>query len=104
MRDFKKYTAAKILQEIKQSQPEQLETLLYQQYSQKFKVWQDRFDEVYLESKTLLEVKLDYIHNNPIQSHWNLAKKPSDYSYSSAMFYEKGMQNNILVEHYMDFV
>jgi putative transposase len=67
-------------------------------------VWQDRFDEVYLESKTLLEVKLDYIHNNPLQSHWNLAKQPSDYPYSSAMFYEKGTQNNVLVEHYMDFV
>jgi hypothetical protein len=55
MRDFKKYTATKVYQEIKQYQLEQLETLLYQQYGQKYKAWQDRFDELYLESKTSLE-------------------------------------------------
>jgi putative transposase len=104
MRDFKKYTSTKIRQEVKQYQPAQLENLLYQLGDQKYKVWQDRFDELYLDSKTLLEVKLDYIHDNPLQSHWNLVKQPSDYSYSSAMFYEKGIQNRVMVHHYMDFV
>ena len=32
--------------------------------------------------------KLNYIHHNPCQSHWNLAALPQDYKWSSAAFYE----------------
>jgi hypothetical protein len=28
--------------------------------------------------------KLDYIHNNPLQPKWQLAKAPEEYFYSSA--------------------
>jgi len=32
--------------------------------------------------------KLNYIHANPCQPHWNLAAMPEDYKWSSAAFYE----------------
>jgi putative transposase len=32
--------------------------------------------------------KLDYLHNNPLQSHWNLVDDSIDYLYSSIRFYE----------------
>jgi putative transposase len=39
-------------------------------------------------SKEFLLQKLDYIHNNPCQPKWNLAKLPEKYQWSSASFYE----------------
>ena len=35
----------------------------------------------------MAEQKLDYMHLNPLQSHWNLCQEPSDYLYSSSSFY-----------------
>jgi putative transposase len=32
--------------------------------------------------------KLKYIHRNPLAAHWQLAKDPCDYQYSSARYYE----------------
>jgi putative transposase len=104
IRDFKSYTSKKVRQEIEKYKPELLANLCYQRYKQNYKIWQDRFDELYLVSRKLLEAKLTYIHNNPLQEHWNLAKQPLDYLYSSAMFYEKGIQNRVIIKHYMDFV
>ncbi|MCO5247689.1 MAG: hypothetical protein M9887_01900 [Chitinophagales bacterium] len=34
--------------------------------------------------------KLQYIHHNPIQEHWQLVKDFKDYKWSSAEFYESG--------------
>jgi putative transposase len=104
LRDFKKFTSTKIRQEIEKCQPEQLAALRYQQNGQVFKVWKDKFNELYLESRELLEVKLGYIHKNPLQSHWNLTNRPEDYLYSSALFYATGIQNKVFVRHYRDFI
>jgi hypothetical protein len=35
--------------------------------------------------------KIDYIHFNPVSGKWNLAKDYLDYYYSSAGFYETGV-------------
>ena len=74
MRDFKKFTSTKIRQEIEAHQPEKLANLVYQKDNQIFKVWQDRFDELYLASRELLVIKLNYIHTNPITRSLELSK------------------------------
>jgi putative transposase len=104
MRDFKSYTSLKVRQEIELHKSTYLQAISYEDHGQQYKIWQDRFDELYLESRNLLEAKLEYTHNNPLQNHWNLVKKPSAYLYSSAMYYEKGSQNKVIVRHYRDFV
>lgn len=68
-----------------------------------FKVWEDRFDDVILSDSKLLNIKLNYIHMNPMQEHWNLVSKPGDYKYSSARFYESGMLSEVNVCHYKDY-
>ena len=40
-----------------------------------------------------LEQKLEYIHQNPCTDKWNLAKEPTMYKYSSAKFYETGVDD-----------
>ena len=77
--------------------------LRYTDRNQKFKLWQDRFDDLAIRSMKVLENKLQYIHYNPMQEHWNLVSSPELYSYSSAGFYEHGLQNDLEVIHYKEF-
>ncbi|MES2446059.1 MAG: transposase [Bacteroidota bacterium] len=48
------------------------------------------------------EQKLDYTHNNPVQSHWNLSDTPENYYWSSASFYETGVSPFEFLTHYKD--
>ena len=77
MRDLKKFTSVMVRQQIEKSGDiDLLEKLRVPEKKQVFKAWQDRFDDVYLVNKKLLETKLDYIHMNPLQEHWNLVSTP----------------------------
>ncbi|MFN6947085.1 MAG: transposase, partial [Cytophagaceae bacterium] len=57
---------------------------------------------VLMDSKKKVEQKLDYIHLNPLQEKWNLAKSPEDYFWSSANFYETGKDDFGFLTHYME--
>ena len=104
MRDLKKFTSVKIRQEIdREDNYALLESLRVPDRKQVFKVWEDRFDDVILSDSKLLNIKLNYIHMNPMQEHWNLVSKPEDYKYSSAMFYESGVLSEVNVCHYKDY-
>jgi putative transposase len=46
--------------------------------------------------------KLDYIHFNPCQPRWNLARTPEEYYWSSAAFYELGDTTFNWLSHYED--
>ena len=54
---------------------------------QNFKVWHDGYDAREVFSPEFLEQKLNYLHHNPCQEHWNLAALPEDYPWSSARYY-----------------
>ena len=55
-----------------------------------------------MDSKEKLEQKLDYTHLNPLQEKWNLVTKPEDYFWSSAKFYEKGVDEFGILTDYRD--
>ena len=46
--------------------------------------------------------KLNYMHYNPLQSHWQLCHDPVRYRFSSASFYETGEDEFKILTHYMD--
>ena len=54
-------------------------------------------------TKNSLETKLDYIHMNPLQEHWNLVSAPEDWLYSSALFYELAKQPAVIITDYREF-
>jgi putative transposase len=54
---------------------------------QKHKVWEDGYNAKDVLSPEFLQQKMEYIHNNPCQPHWNLAERPEIYPWSSARFY-----------------
>lgn len=57
---------------------------------------------VLMNSKAKFEQKLNYIHLNPLQPKWNLVKQPEHYKWSSAKFYECGIDEFGILTHYMD--
>ena len=67
-----------------------------------FRIWQRDPLASILDSAEIAEVKLNYIHNNPIQEHWSLVTKPEDYKYSSAKYYETGINDWSFLKHYKD--
>ena len=46
--------------------------------------------------------RLNYIHNNPLSPHWQLATLPEEYRWSSAKFYELGIDEFGIVTDYRD--
>ena len=44
----------------------------------------------------------DYIHRNPLHEKWNLAKRPEEYKWSSAKYYEDGEDVFGILTHYAD--
>lgn len=103
IRDFKKFTSVKIRRTVQQSGDAILAKLDYQKGEQKYKVWMDRFDDVYITSTSVFHTKLDYIHNNPLQEHWKLADSPEQYPYSSAAYYLGANSGKVNITNYIEY-
>ncbi len=104
MRDMKKFTSVKIRQYIESTGDIGLiERLRMPRRDQVFKVWEDRFDDVVLNNSELLVIKMDYIHTNPLQAHWNRTDYPEEWRYSSAGFYVLGKQTPVIVTDYREY-
>jgi len=57
--------------------------------NKQYKFWQRDSLAVWIFSRKVAYQKLNYIHNNPLRERWNLCRRPEDYFYSSASYYEK---------------
>jgi REP element-mobilizing transposase RayT len=93
IRDFKKFTSSKIIQNI-QKEPESRKEWLLELFkgacehlkrTQEFKVWQDGYHAEEVSSDKFIYQKLNYIHNNPVKD--KIVEKPEDYLFSSARNY-----------------
>jgi putative transposase len=56
----------------------------------RYQIWQERFDALEIISRETFDIKLNYIHNNPLQRKWGLCDKPEDFRLSSARYYMLG--------------
>lgn len=52
--------------------------------------------------EVFLKQKLNYIHRNPLQPHWDLAELPENYYWSSSSFYENGESSFDFITHYKE--
>lgn len=86
---FLKYTAHEFKKLILHTEPSLLNNFTVDAKNKKFEFWQRDSLAVHLYSPEVAYQKLEYIHLNPLAEHWQLAKDPSDYFYSSASFYER---------------
>jgi putative transposase len=90
---FLKFTAHEFKKELIKSDPAALEKYRVAAANKQYEFWQRDSLGVHLYSREVTLQKLDYIHNNPLAAHWNLANDPCDYKYSSASYYERNECN-----------
>ena len=86
---FLKYTSHTFLKQLKASG----KSTMYQvnAANKKHEIWQRDSLGIEIYSRAVAKQKLDYIHFNPVSGKWLLAKDDISYYYSSARFYETGI-------------
>lgn len=94
IRDIKKYTSVKIIEAVKDNPQESRKDLLmwlfertgrYNPNNKIYQFWEQHSHPIELNTNTMLEQRLHYIHNNPVEA--GIVLPPEDYVYSSAMNY-----------------
>ncbi len=90
-RDFCKFTARSILQFMQLNDDPFLDSLKVSAPDRKYQVWERNSLSIEIYSEKVFLQKMNYIHNNPVQSKWKLSNLPENYFYSSAAFYETGV-------------
>jgi len=65
----------------------------------KYNFWQRDSLNIELFTAVVFQQKLNYMHYNPVKA--NLCNLPEDYHFSSAFFYEKGIDHFSFIDHYL---
>ncbi|MBE8728258.1 REP-associated tyrosine transposase [Flavobacterium hungaricum] len=102
IRDFKKFTSKKIIQNII-NEPESRRDWMLENFKkacdhlkkeQNFKVWQNGYHAELIYSNKFIRQKINYIHNNPVKD--KTVSAPEDYYFSSARNYSS-LENDLEV-------
>jgi len=88
---FLKYTAHMFKRYLKNHIPSFLESFIVDALNKRYEFWQQNPYAFELTKMRTALQKLNYIHNNPVSKHWCLSETALDYRYSSARFYEYGI-------------
>lgn len=99
-RDFMKYTAQKIKQDLIKNHPAVLAHFKVDAKDREYQFWERNALSVELNTFEILKQKLDYIHYNPVMA--GLCNLPEEYKYSTARFYETGINDWGFVNHYAE--
>ena len=100
-RDFLKYTAQMIKFDLEANHPLILEKFKVDAKDRNYQIWERNPLSIDLWTENVLLQKLNYIHENPLKSHWNLCNEAWEYRYSSAKFYETGISEWKFLSHYL---
>jgi len=85
---FQKASSHAIVKDLKLNHPQVLAHFSVAEPDRQYRIWQANPLAIRMDTKMKASQKLDYIHNNPLQERWNLAKRPEEYAWSSAAFYQ----------------
>ncbi len=103
IRDYKQFTAKKILYEIQTMPESRRDWMLYRfefagkfdNRIEKYRFWQDKSHPVEITTNEMIDQRINYIHQNPVRS--GLVARPEDYLYSSARNYA-GLSNVLEID------
>ena len=104
--DFKRFTSKAIVEAIIDNQKESKQEFLLEQFLKagskssnvkKYQFWRHDNKPIELWSNKVIDERINYIHNNPVEE--GLVFRAEDYLYSSAVDYagEKGLLNDVIV-------
>jgi hypothetical protein len=95
----KRFMAYEIIKRLEERKENKLLDLLHSgvkkreaKKGQIHKVFEDSFDAKECYSEEFIFQKLSYIHHNPVSKKWNLVADFTEYKYSSASFYARGIK------------
>ena len=99
---FNKATGHLLINDLKINNQKELRYYKVDESERQFRVWQRDPKAILLDERRKVERTLEYIHLNPLQEKWNLAKSPEAYLWSSAKYYETGIDDFGFLTHYME--
>lgn len=95
---FMKYTAQQIKLELMKDNPDLLQKCKVNKYDRTYQIWKREPLSIELFTEAVFFQKLDYIHYNPVKA--GLCIFPWEYKFSSAYFYEYGIDAFNMLSHY----
>ncbi len=98
---FEKYTGHMFLKHLRRSEKILIDYAT-EQKDRNYMFWQRDPLAILIRDRLMAGEKLNYVHHNPLQPHWQLCKESVEYKFSSAGFYETGEDEFKIVTHYMD--
>ena len=109
IRDFKQFTAKKVLHDIETLPESRGDWMLYRfefagkfdNRIEKYRFWQDKSHPVELPTNEMIDQRINYIHQNPVRT--GLVARDEDYLYSSARNYA-GLSNVLEIDEIDYFV
>ena len=97
---FMSFTAHQFKMDLKENHPQVLEHFKVKAKDRQYQFWERNSLGIDLFSEEVFMQKLEYIHWNPVKA--GLCKLPEEYYYSSAKFYEYGVDDFGILTHYKD--
>jgi REP element-mobilizing transposase RayT len=98
---FLKYTAQQMKFTLAKTDAGELAKYKVKASDREYQFWERNPLSIDLWSRPIFLQKLNYMHNNPSQPYWKLCQYPEEYRYSSAKFYEKGVDEFPFLSHYL---
>lgn len=95
---FMKFTAQQFKFDLEKNNPTLLEQFRVNAKDRTYQFWERNPLTVELFTPAVFYQKLEYIHYNPVKA--GLCTLPEEYFYSSARFYETGIDNFQMLTHY----
>ena len=99
---FNKATGHVIIKDLKSNHRSELISYKVDEKERRFRVWQRDPLAILMDSRGKVEQKLDYVHLNPLQEKWSLVSRPEEYTWSSAKYYETGIDEFGFLTHYRE--
>ena len=97
---FAKFTAHQFKNALSLSNPAELAKYKVDKSDRSYNFWKRDPLAIAMTTEVNFLQRLNYIHNNPLNPKWNLAVLPEEYKWSSAKFYELGIDEFGIVSDY----
>jgi REP element-mobilizing transposase RayT len=96
---FMKFTAQQIKFALAVDNPTLLEQCKVNKTDREYQIWKRKPLSIELSSEKVFLQKLEYIHYNPVKA--GICTYPEDHHFSSALFYENGIDHFNMLTHYL---
>ena len=96
---FMKFTAQQIKFALAIDNPDLLGQCKVNKSDREYQIWKRKPLSIELSSQKVFMQKLEYIHYNPVAA--GICIYPEEYHFSSALFYEKGIDHFNMLAHYL---